>query len=689
MGDGRVGVKTAGLHGTGGIGKTQLAVEYAHRYRYHYPGGVYWLNAGADWRKEVAACAVNLDRSLIEKSDEEKALAFRDFLAAQGKDVLLVLDNVDDPAVVTRREVAPRLTITKICEDTRARLLLTTRVQTLPTGFGSVSVDVLKPEDARAVLLDAWVSGTRKEAADTKSLDEIAKTLGYLPLALILATAALTKRPNLTPAKLLEHLRAMGIDSIADKVGVEKVGPAGYMSRVDVALEWQIDQLEHEDSHTLLALLAAFGEAVVIPRERLRLLSGLADDDLDAPFGDAVAELVDYHLVEPLSEGGAFRLHPLTQQYAIRHLSPAEHLNKAMPHLVAAYRDPATLDAQTRVRGFATILEDLTSVQRLLSSPNESLDTLTRLLTLEEPHLLVLPEGIQVGYVIQQVRERAHHEGDDALGEVYDNWLMDKRHLQHNGLRYPTSKALLRTLSMHTGNVIGAIQLHDGRILSWSHDAKLRLWSVDGEALRTLAGHTNGVIGTLELADRRILSWSHDAKLRLWPLRWHEPLFVAALDKLVETFFLPGGDYWRYTLEHPAHWDGGRGRVDLTEFEWLENEDHFFFRDWISYSLQAAKWQDVCNEVRYSLSYEYVQREKDASRQLAIYQAFAAIRRAMLEGIEKCPEQLEAQLEAALAMDGGNFDAAGNIIWYKDLPPDKQAGWDALQAEWEATHKKP
>lgn len=48
IGEGRVGVKTAGLHGTGGIGKTQLAVEYVHRYRYYYPGGVYWLNAAAD-----------------------------------------------------------------------------------------------------------------------------------------------------------------------------------------------------------------------------------------------------------------------------------------------------------------------------------------------------------------------------------------------------------------------------------------------------------------------------------------------------------------------------------------------------------------------------------------------------------------------------------------------------------------
>jgi len=55
--DGRAGIKTAGMFGTGGIGKTQLAVEFAYRYRFYYPAGVYWLNAAADWGSELAACA--------------------------------------------------------------------------------------------------------------------------------------------------------------------------------------------------------------------------------------------------------------------------------------------------------------------------------------------------------------------------------------------------------------------------------------------------------------------------------------------------------------------------------------------------------------------------------------------------------------------------------------------------------
>jgi WD40 repeat protein len=74
----------------------------------------------------------------------------------------------------------------------------------------------------------------------------------------------------------------------------------------------------------------------------------------------------------------------------------------------------------------------------------------------------------------------------------------------------------LRVLEGHTGSVLGALLLPDGRILSWSVDKTLRLWSPDGAPQATLEGHTGWVVGALLLPDARILSWSRDGTLRSW-----------------------------------------------------------------------------------------------------------------------------------------------------------------------------
>ena len=69
-----VGVRPAALTGMGGVGKTQLAVEYAYRYRNAYPDGTYWVNAAESWQGELAALAepdVRLDR--IERRQQPRA----------------------------------------------------------------------------------------------------------------------------------------------------------------------------------------------------------------------------------------------------------------------------------------------------------------------------------------------------------------------------------------------------------------------------------------------------------------------------------------------------------------------------------------------------------------------------------------------------------------------------------------
>jgi WD40 repeat protein len=81
----------------------------------------------------------------------------------------------------------------------------------------------------------------------------------------------------------------------------------------------------------------------------------------------------------------------------------------------------------------------------------------------------------------------------------------------------PSDRAELSVQLGHSDAVYGALELDEGRILSWSSDGTLRIWQREsGRALAVLAGHTSSVYGTRLLDDGRILSWSADGTVRLW-----------------------------------------------------------------------------------------------------------------------------------------------------------------------------
>jgi WD40 repeat protein len=75
----------------------------------------------------------------------------------------------------------------------------------------------------------------------------------------------------------------------------------------------------------------------------------------------------------------------------------------------------------------------------------------------------------------------------------------------------------IAVLEGHTAPIAGARVLSDGRLLSWSDDKTLRLWDgQSGAMLKVLQGHTDWIKGAKVLPDGRLLSWSSDNTLRIW-----------------------------------------------------------------------------------------------------------------------------------------------------------------------------
>jgi hypothetical protein len=187
---------TAAATVQGGLGKTQLAVEFAYRFwRYFY--GIHWINALNDFDAEVAACGATMNLPNFPATQPEQVALT---LASWGETPprLVILDNAEDPALV--REWLPRLD--------GLRVLLTSRRSNWPKDIGihELPLETLTNESARELLRKL---ASHLETTSDAELDAVIERLGGLPLALDLAGRYMADMRG-TPADYLKELDVVG-----------------------------------------------------------------------------------------------------------------------------------------------------------------------------------------------------------------------------------------------------------------------------------------------------------------------------------------------------------------------------------------------------------------------------------------------------------------------------------------------
>ncbi len=284
------------LYGTGGVGKTQLAAEYAHAKRGEYKA-VWWLNAEAEatLANDLAALARALD--LPEKDTREICLIVATVLhwLNGNTDWLLIYDNATDAKSLQGY----------LPHAHSGHVLVTSRN---PNWLGlaqALEVTLLDAEDGAKFLVE------RTGQDDAAAARELAEELGGLPLALEQAGAycEATKKPL---ADYLRLFRQRGQELL------QRGQPADYPATV--ATTWEISfeaaQRECPAAAALLNLLAfcapeAFPLSVFrngveqLPDE---LASAVADE---LAFDDAIAALRRYSLL--VRENDSVTLHRLVQ----------------------------------------------------------------------------------------------------------------------------------------------------------------------------------------------------------------------------------------------------------------------------------------------------------------------------------------------------------------------------------------
>src|SRR6266568_4304930 len=133
-----------GLSGLGGIGKTQTAVEYAHRYRTEYQA-ILWIRA--DSPGVLTSDFVNIAHflDLPEKNDRDQNRIVEAVMRwfRVNSDWLLIFDNVDDLTVASKFIPAAQ----------RGHILLTTRAQAIGQLAQTIKVEKMHPEVGALFLL--------------------------------------------------------------------------------------------------------------------------------------------------------------------------------------------------------------------------------------------------------------------------------------------------------------------------------------------------------------------------------------------------------------------------------------------------------------------------------------------------------------------------------------------------------
>ncbi len=185
------------LRGMGGIGKTELALQYAHHHLQQetYPGGMCWLRAR---EQELGTQIVGFARSTLGLSlpddlelSQQVAYCWRHWPAGE---VLVVLDDVKDYAAIKAFLPPP---------NPRFWVLLTTRLQ-LGSSLRSFELEVLG--EAASLELLASLMGADRVGAEPATAKALCHWLGYLPLGLELTGRYLAQKPDLSLAQLEARL---------------------------------------------------------------------------------------------------------------------------------------------------------------------------------------------------------------------------------------------------------------------------------------------------------------------------------------------------------------------------------------------------------------------------------------------------------------------------------------------------
>ena len=389
------------LHGMGGVGKTQLAMEYAHRFAGSYDLA-WWVAAEQTGLVGEQFTALAAELGCAETGAGMEAVRMAVLAELRGRDGwLVVFDNAEDPD-----EIRPWL------PGGGGHVLITSRKRGWAEIAVSVEVDVLARPESVAILCER-VDGLREHDADW-----LASELGDLPLAVAQAAGFIAETGMAVGEYLdLLHTRARQI--------LDQGRPGSYPHSLDAATELTADQLTADaPAAAELASLCAFFAPEPIPPE---LFTGAAAELPAALAACAADPLAWRQMLAHLTRQALARvnqrgiqLHRLTQAILRDRLTTAQATAmRVRAEAILGASDPGNEDNPSDWPQWARLMPHLLAAD-LDATDNPKL----RQLAYRASRYLLARGDARTSYdlaspLYQQWRERLGSDDDATMGIAY------------------------------------------------------------------------------------------------------------------------------------------------------------------------------------------------------------------------------------------------------------------------------
>lgn len=289
------------IAGTAGIGKTTLAIHWAHQIKGLFPDGQLHVNLrGFDPRAQAEPSrvlhgfleALGVAPAGIPSDLDARVALYRSLVA--GRRILIVLDNASSAEHV--RPLLPNASSCLVIVTSRNRL----DGLVVREGAYRIALDVLPQDDAVELLARRVERG--RLTAEPDAADDLVELCARLPLALSIVAALVADQPGLTLRELVQRLRREH-----DRLDALDLGDTDL--NVRAVFSWSYQGL----SPAAARLFRLFGVHPG-PDIDLHACAALIDSDTSRT-AKLVTELTTAHLLEQ-HRAGRYRCHDLLRAYA-------------------------------------------------------------------------------------------------------------------------------------------------------------------------------------------------------------------------------------------------------------------------------------------------------------------------------------------------------------------------------------